>query len=42
LTFLVLLTAGVGFYVGQAGRMEWLGLLHLLLGTGLVASGAAA
>jgi heme o synthase len=42
LTFLVLMTAGVGFYVGLPGAMDWAGLFHLLLGTGLVASGAAA
>lgn len=42
LTFLVLLTAGVGFYVGLPGRMDWVGLFHLIFGTGLVASGASA
>jgi heme o synthase len=42
LTFLVLMTAGVGFYMGLPGAMEWAGLMHLLLGTGLVAAGAAA
>jgi protoheme IX farnesyltransferase len=42
LTFLVLLTTLVGFYVGVRGAMDYVLLLHTLLGTGLVASGAAA
>src|SRR5579862_4695942 len=43
LTFLVLLTTLVGFYVGfPGGLMNWLLLFHTMLGTALVASGAAA
>ncbi|MDB6016085.1 MAG: Protoheme farnesyltransferase [Pedosphaera sp.] len=42
LTFLVLLTTLVGFYVGFRGPINWLLLLHTMLGTALVASGAAA
>ncbi|HZV35708.1 MAG TPA: heme o synthase [Verrucomicrobiae bacterium] len=42
LTFLVLVTTLVGFYVGDSGAMDWLLLLHTMLGTALVASGAAA
>src|SRR5205809_3029370 len=42
LTFLVLLTTLVGFYVGFRGAMDYPLLLHTLLGTGLLASGAAA
>jgi protoheme IX farnesyltransferase len=42
LTFLVLLTTLVGFYVGFSGRMDLLLLLHTMFGTALVASGAAA
>src|SRR5882672_2901250 len=42
LTFLVLLTTLVGFYVGFRGPMDYLLMLHTLLGTGLLASGAAA
>lgn len=42
LTFLVLLTTLVGFYVGFRGSLEWLLLVHTMLGTALVASGAAA
>lgn len=41
LTLLVLLTTLVGFYVG-CKTVDWLLLLHTMLGTGLVASGAAA
>jgi protoheme IX farnesyltransferase len=42
LTFLVLLTTLVGFYLGYRGPMDYLLMLHAVLGTGLVASGAAA
>jgi heme o synthase len=42
LTFLVLLTTLVGFYVGFRGPMDWLLLLHTMLGTAMVASGASA
>src|SRR5438876_8851987 len=42
LTFLVLLTTLVGFYVGFRGAMDYLLMVHTLLGTGLVASGAGA
>ncbi|MDB6123860.1 MAG: Protoheme farnesyltransferase [Pedosphaera sp.] len=42
LTFLVLLTTLVGFYVGFRGPLNLLLLLHTMLGTALVASGAAA
>jgi heme o synthase len=42
LTSLVLLTTLVGFYLGQRGGMSWLLLLNTLLGTGLLACGAAA
>jgi protoheme IX farnesyltransferase len=42
LTMLVLVTTYVGFYVGFRGSMDWLKLLHTMLGTALVASGAAA
>ncbi len=39
---LVLLTTGVGFYAGYRGPVDFALLLHTLLGTGLVAAGAAA
>jgi protoheme IX farnesyltransferase len=42
LTLLVLLTTLVGFYVGFRGAMDYALLFHTLLGTALVASGAAA
>jgi heme o synthase len=42
LTSLVLLTTLVGFFVGFRGTMDYWLLLHTLIGTGLVAGGAAA
>src|ERR1044071_10339703 len=42
LTFLVLLTTLVGFYLGFRGPVNYLLMLHALLGTGLVAGGPAA
>ncbi len=42
LTLLVLLTTLVGFYMGWQGGMNYLLMFHTLLGTALVASGAAA
>src|SRR5215475_3476192 len=42
LTFLVLLTTLVGFYLGFRGPVDYLLMFHTLLGTALVASGAAA
>lgn len=42
LTTLVVLTTAAGFYAGWRGAVDWLLLLHTVLGTALVASGAAA
>jgi protoheme IX farnesyltransferase len=42
LTFLVLLTTLVGFYLGFRGPVDYLLMVHTLLGTALVASGASA
>jgi len=42
LTLLVLLTTCVGFYLGERGPMDGLLMFHALLGTALVAAGAAA
>src|SRR5438105_4453616 len=42
LTMLVLLTTLVGFYLGWHGAMNFALMFHALLGTALVASGAAA
>lgn len=42
LTLLVLLTTSVGFYIGSRGPIDYLLMLHAILGTALVASGASA
>jgi protoheme IX farnesyltransferase len=42
LTFLVLLTTLVGFYVGSRGPVDYVLMLHTILGTALLASGASA
>ena len=42
LTFLVLLTTLVGFYIGTIGPVDYLLMLHTVLGTALVAAGASA
>lgn len=42
LTTLVLLTTLVGFYLGTRGNMDYWLMLHTLLGTGMLAAGAAA
>ncbi len=42
LTFLVLVTAAVGFYLGWQGPMNFVALFHAVFGTALAASGAAA
>lgn len=42
LTLLVLLTTLVGFYIGFRGPMDYALMFHTMLGTALVASGAAA
>jgi len=42
LTTLVLLTTAVGFQMGHRGAMDWALFLHAMLGTGLLACGAAA
>jgi protoheme IX farnesyltransferase len=42
LTFLVLLTTAVGFYLGWRGPLGLWSMFHTLLGTALVACGAAA
>lgn len=39
--FLVVVSTLVGFYLGSRGRLDWLLLVHTLLGTLLVASGTA-
>src|SRR5438132_11614415 len=42
LTFLVLVTTGVGFYVGARGPVDLVRLLNVLLGAALAAAGASA
>ena len=42
LTLLVLITTLVGFYVGARGALDWALMMHTLLGTALLACGAAA
>ena len=42
LTFLVLLTTLVGFYLGYRGPMNYLLMFHAVMGTALVAAGASA
>ncbi|HLH32105.1 MAG TPA: heme o synthase [Terriglobia bacterium] len=42
ITFLVLVTTLVGFYMGSRDGVNFMLLLHAILGTGLVASGASA
>ena len=42
ITFLVLITTLVGFYMGSGGAIDYLLLLHTILGTALVAGGASA
>jgi heme o synthase len=42
LTLLVVLTTLVGFYLGSANHVNYLFMIHAVLGTAMVASGAAA
>lgn len=41
ITWLILMSTGIGFYFGRRGAVDWLLLLHALLGTALIASGTA-
>lgn len=42
ITWLILMSTGIGFFFGAKHGFEWLTLLHTILGTGLIASGTAA
>src|SRR5215470_16740903 len=42
ITVLILVCAAVGFFFGKSGMFHWSLLLHVLLGTALMASGTAA
>lgn len=41
ITLMVAITAAAGFYLGEPGGLDLMGLLHAILGTSLVASGAS-
>jgi protoheme IX farnesyltransferase len=41
ITWLILMSTGVGYYFGHAGPLDWLVLFHTVLGTALIASGTA-
>jgi protoheme IX farnesyltransferase len=41
-SFLVLMTTGAGFYMGEPGPVDWLKLLHTVFGTMMIAAGTAA
>ncbi len=41
ITWLILMSTGIGYYFGQAGALNWLVLFHAMLGTALIASGTA-
>ena len=42
ITWLILMSTGIGYFFGLHGRLHLLPLLHTMLGTGLLASGTAA
>lgn len=42
ITWLILMSTGIGFFFGLRPGWTWLTLLHTLIGTGLIASGTAA
>jgi heme o synthase len=42
ITWLILMSTGVGYFFGARGGWHWLTLLHTIIGTGLIASGTAA
>jgi protoheme IX farnesyltransferase len=41
ITWLILMSTGVGYFFGLHGGWHWMALLHTMLGTGLLASGTA-
>ena len=41
ITWLILMSTGIGYYFGHAGPLDWLVLFHTVLGTALIASGTA-
>jgi protoheme IX farnesyltransferase len=42
ITWLILMSTGIGYYFGLRGGVNWWSLFHTVLGTGLIASGTAA
>jgi len=42
ITWLILMSTGIGYFFGAQNGWHWLALLHTLIGTGLIASGTAA
>jgi heme o synthase len=42
ITWLILVSTGVGYVIGQSGALDWLVLFHTMMGTALLASGTAA
>jgi protoheme IX farnesyltransferase len=42
ITWLILMSTGVGYFFGAQNGWHWLTLLHTIIGTGLIASGTAA
>lgn len=42
ITWLILVTTGVGYYFGHKGVLDWLTLFHCMVGTALIASGTSA
>jgi protoheme IX farnesyltransferase len=42
ITWLILMSTGIGYYFGLDGAVNWWALAHTMLGTGLLASGTAA
>jgi protoheme IX farnesyltransferase len=42
ITWLILMSTGIGFFFGVNGGWSWWVLLHTIIGTGLIASGTAA
>lgn len=41
ITWLILMSTGIGYHFGQSGPLNWLVLFHTMLGTALIASGTA-
>ncbi len=41
-SFLVLMTTAAGFYMGVRGAVDWLHMLHVVIGTMMIAAGTAA